>query len=205
MIVRAVFLLIVVELMGIHTIMASSLDIQENVKVINSQLESAKDPKIKAKLYCYRARNYTKSGEMEKAEDDYLAALNSSYEGWILSEFGYFMYKSGQYEKAYNISLRLLEDFTYLKDKASKLKKESKKRWEEEYLKNNPPNITIVTEPDPNRVTRHNLIKQQQAGKGVQQSGGKRPGKSSESTYKYWGSHPKTKNIPEPKQRSLDF
>ena len=205
MIERLSILAILVVLIGISSSHASSSETKEKIDSINAQLESIDDPKTKAKLYCYRARNHTKSGDHEKAKADYLKALNTSYEGWILKELGYFMYKLGEYEKAYNVSVKLLDDFPYLEQEATKLKTQAKNKWEEEYLKKNPPTITIDTVPDPNRVTRHDMIQQTETSQRSKNSGGKQTNKSNRSGYKYWDTHPKTKNIPVPKQRNLDY
>lgn len=204
-IIRLSILMVLVVLVRIPTSYASSSETQDMVNSINIQLDSVDDPKAKARLFCYRARNYTKSGEYEKAKDDYLKALNTSYEGWILKELGYFMYKREEYEKAYNVSVQLLNDFPYLEKEANQLKTQSKKKWEEEYLKNNPPTITIHTTPGSNRVSRHDLIKQSESSQKTQSSSGNQTNKSNNSGYKYWGSHPKTKNIPVPKQRNMEF
>lgn len=142
---------------------ASSRNQQEMIKAITDQLTIVHDPKEKAKLYCYRARNYAKAGEQAKAKEDYFKAINTSYDGWILNELGYFMYKSGEYEKAYNVANRVLTDFPQFNKEATKLKNQAKVKWNEEALKANPPTITIDTAPDPNRVTRHDLVKQQKA------------------------------------------
>jgi tetratricopeptide (TPR) repeat protein len=202
---RLIILLVILVLMGVPTLSASSSEALDMAESLNIQLDATDDPKAKAKLYCYRARNYTKSGEHEKAKDDYLRALNASYEGWILKELGHFMYKRGEYEKAYNVSVKLLNDFPYLEKEANHLKTQSKKKWEEEYLRNNPPTITIDTAPNANRVSRHDLIQQTESHQKTQYGGGKQTNKSNNSGYKYWSGHPKTKNIPVPKQRNMDF
>lgn len=205
MIARLSILIILFGLLGIPVPYASSSDSQKMLESINTQLKSTDEPKAKAKLYCYRARSYTKSGEHEKAKDDYLKALNTSYEGWILEELGYLMYKLGEYEKAYNVSVKLENDFPYLDKEANELKTLSKKKWEEEFSKNHPPTITIDTVPAPNRITRHELSKQSQMKHGNHYSGGKQINKPNQSGYKYWGTHPKTKNIPIPKQRNINY
>lgn len=160
---RLMFLLLLIGLLNTPALKASSSTPQDMIKVITDQLTTVDNPREKAKLHCYRARNYAKAGDQEKAKDDYLRAINTSYEGWILNELGYFMYKGGEYEKAYNVANKVLADFPQFKKDAAKLKKQAKAKWEEEYLKANPPTITIDTAPDPNRVTRHDLVRQPEA------------------------------------------
>jgi tetratricopeptide (TPR) repeat protein len=133
---------------------------EAQIEAINLQLQTAVSPKDQAKLYCYRARNHEIAGNIAQAKEDYFKALNTSYEGWILNELGYFMHRHGEYEKAYNISLKVLEDFPYLKKEAESLNIESRKMWDEALTKANPPTIIMDAEPDPHRVTRHDLIRQ---------------------------------------------
>lgn len=109
------------------------------------------------------------------------------------------MYKIGEYEKAYNVSLKLLNDFPYLEEDAHRLNAQSKKKWNEEYLRTNPPKISIDSAPDPNRITRHDLIKQTETRQKSHYSREKQPQESTKPVYKYWHSHPKMRTIPEPK------
>jgi hypothetical protein len=115
------------------------------------------------------------------------------------------MYKTRQYEKAYNVSVRVLSDFPYLKNEAGLLKQKSKKKWDEQVLTDNPPTITLDTVPDPNRVTRHDLINQAEAARGSQKGRRAQSGQSPKPMYKYWGKHPATKHIPEPRQKNFDY
>lgn len=185
MALRLMFLLLLIGLLNTPTptLKASSSTPQDMIKVINDQLTTVDNPKEKAKLYCYRARNKAKAGDQEEAIDDYLKAINTSYEGWILNELGHFMYKNGEFEKAYNVAEKVLVDFPQFKKEATKLKKQAKVQWYEEYLKANPPTITIDNDPDPNRVTRHDLVRQSAAGQST-----------SNNTQTYKGSSTSTNN-----------
>ena len=175
MTLRLMLFFLFIGLFDNHSLEASSKGQQDMIKIISDQLTTVDTPKEKAKLYCYRARNYAKAGERVKAKEDYFNAINTSYEGWILNEFGYFMYNGGEYEKAYNIADKVLTDFPQFKKEATQLKKQAKMKWNEEYLKANPPTITIDTAPDSNRVTRHDLVRQSEA---------RRPKSSNKQTYK---------------------
>lgn len=163
MTLRIVLLFFLLGLLGSPSLDASSTNPKDMIKVITDQLTTVDNPEEKAKLYCYRARNYAKAGDQAKAKNDYFKALNISYEGWILNELGYFMYKGGEYQKAYNVADKVMIDFPQFKKEATKLKNQAKAKWDEEYLKDNPPTITIDTAPDPNRVTRHDLNRQSKA------------------------------------------
>jgi len=56
-----------------------------------------------------------------------LRALRASYEGWILNELVFFMYNIGEFENAYKVSTRVLNDFPHLKEEATKLQIQAKK------------------------------------------------------------------------------
>jgi len=180
MALRLMFLLLLVGLLNTPTSKASSTTPQDMIQAITDQLTTVDNPKEKAKLYCYRARNNAKAGDKEKAKDDYVKAINTSYEGWILNELGHFMYMNGEFEKAYNVAEKVLVDFPQFKNEATKLKRQAKVKWDEEYLKANPPTITIDTDPDPNRVTRHDLVRQ--SGTGQSTSNNTQTYKGSSST-----------------------
>lgn len=130
-------------------------DVQKTIDMITDQLETAGSDIDKAKLYCFRARNYHKLGEKDKAENDYLAALSNNYAGWLLVEYGFFLYHNEEYEKSYAVALKVLEDFPYLKADAKKLGSQSRDKYEEKYYEENPPTIVMNTVVDPNRKTRH--------------------------------------------------
>ena len=197
-------LFLLIGLLDNPSLEASSTNQQEMIKAITDQLTTVHDPKEKAKLYCYRARNYAKAGEQAKAIEDYFKAINASYDGWILNELGYFMYNSGEYEKAYNVANKVMTDFPQFKKEAAKLKTQAKTKWDEEYLKNNPPTITIDTAPDPDRVTRQDLINKTKTSQGAINSSKAQTSNSSKPVSKHWGKHPATKHIPVPKQRNYD-
>lgn len=202
MVTRILVLVMAAGLLMPPALPAASPDVDDAVQAINEQLESAGDPQEKARLYCFRARNYAESGDLKQAQDDYLRALNASYEGWILNELGLFMYKIGEFEKAYNVSTRVLNDFPHLKKEAAKLQSQAKKKWEEDYLKNNPPTITLDGVSDPHRVTRHDLINRQKSG--INQTK-KKSSSAGKPISEHWGKHPATKHIPVPTRKPVDY
>ena len=115
----------------------------------------------KAKLCCYRARNHRKLKQPEKAEQDYLEALDLSYTGWILSEYSNFLYKTGEYERAYKAASKVIEDFPHLKKDAISTRDKAKAKYEEEYQAAHPP--TIIMDTVATRLTGYDLMRQQKA------------------------------------------
>lgn len=139
-------------------------DIEGVIRLLDDQVASAESDEERAKFCCFRARNYRKLKETDQAEQDYLEALDYDYAGWILNEYGYFLYRNGEYERAYRAAYRLNEDFPHFQDSALKLKNMARVKYQEAYNAANPPTIIMNSEVDPYRVTRHDLIRSQGQG-----------------------------------------
>ena len=135
-------------------------DVQQSIDWLDNQIASLEDGEEKAKLCCYRARNYLKLKDIDQAEQNYLEALDYHYSGWILHEYGYFLHRIGEYERAYRAAQKVLDDFPQFEKSAAKLKKKAYADYQEEYNSANPPTIIMDTEVDPYRVSRHDLIRQ---------------------------------------------
>ncbi|THB78771.1 MAG: hypothetical protein D6B25_03310 [Desulfobulbaceae bacterium] len=138
---------------------SSQENIQQLIDMINQQIQEVDSEDEKAKLCCHRARNHLKLKDIETAEQDYLEALELSYSGWILNEYSYFLYRTGEYQRAYRASQKVLEDFPHLSGDAGKLKKIAYEKYQEEYREQNPITIIMDTPANTNRVTRHDLLK----------------------------------------------
>jgi tetratricopeptide (TPR) repeat protein len=131
----------------------------DSITTLDQQIQESTSTSEKARLYCFRARNYAQLQNIEEARKDYILALNTNYSGWILNEYGYFLYHNNMYELAYNAAVKVLTDFPYLKKDAVILRDKAYARYEAEYYEKNPPTIIMDTEIDPHRVTRHDLIR----------------------------------------------
>ena len=132
--------------------------IQSILATLDKQIRESVSPDEKAKLYCFQARNYTKLNRIEEARNSYIQALNTSHTGWLLNEYGYFLYRNGMYELAYMASQKVLKDFPHLSKEATILQDKSFAGYKEEYYEKNPPTIIMDTQADPRRVSRHDLI-----------------------------------------------
>jgi tetratricopeptide (TPR) repeat protein len=140
---------------------ASQEEIRGIIRLLDEQVASAESDEERAKFCCFRARHYLKLKETDQAEQDYLEALDYNYAGWILNEYGYFLYRSGEYERAFRAADRLKEDFPQFKNSALKLKDMARKKYQEAYYAANPPTIIMDTEVNHDLVTRHDLIRRQ--------------------------------------------
>lgn len=147
-------------LVGVQ-VQAAQEDIQGTIQLLDEQIASAGSDEERAKFCCFRARHYQKLKDNDQAEQGYLEALDYNYSGWILNEYGYFLYRNGEYERAYRAAHRLKEDFPHFNDSALKLKNMARVKYQAAYDAAHPPTIIMDTEVDPNRVTRHDLIRRQ--------------------------------------------
>lgn len=160
MVLRAIHIWLVILLLLISVpVNGGQENIQGIIDSLDQQIASSASADEKATLCCYRARNYVKLKDNDQAEQDYLEALEYAYSGWILHEYSYFLYRTREYERAYRASLKVLEDFPQFEKSANKLKQKAFAKSREEYNSANPPTIIMNTEVDPNRVTRHDLIR----------------------------------------------
>ena len=96
---------------------------QAIIDMIDKQIDMAATDQEKAKLCCYKARNHRKLNQPEMAEQDYLEALELAYTGWILNEYSNFLYKTGEYGRAYKAASKVIEDFPHLQKEASNTRK----------------------------------------------------------------------------------
>ena len=99
------------------------------------------------------------NNKLDETEQGYLEALDYSYTGWILNEYSSFLYRTGEYERAYRAASKVVEDFPQFEREAESIKRKAKEEYQKEYLEANPPTIIMNTKVDPNRVTRHDLIR----------------------------------------------
>ncbi|WP_163338847.1 tol-pal system YbgF family protein [Desulfopila sp. IMCC35008] len=137
----------------------------EVIQALTQQIASTPDGKPKAKLHLYRARHYAKLGQKIEANNDYQAALKHHYAGWIANEYGYFLFNCGEYGLSYKTAKKVIKDFPQFAQEATKLKKKAGDKFKEQYLEENPPEIVMNVEVDPNQVTRLDLVRKQQANK----------------------------------------
>jgi tetratricopeptide (TPR) repeat protein len=135
----------------------------DNIETLDQQIHDTGSTSDKARLYCFRARNYANLQNIEEARKDYILALNTNYSGWILNEYGYFLYQNNMYELAYTAAMKVLKDFPYLQKEAVILKDKAYAKYEAEYYEKNPPTIIMDTEIDPHRLTRYDLIRKHRA------------------------------------------
>ncbi|BDD88735.1 hypothetical protein [Desulfofustis limnaeus] len=171
--------------------LADNADREEIINELTRLIQQTTSKEKLANYYCHRARNHTKLGNMEQAEADYISAIGNSYVGWLISEFGEFLFFTKQYEKAYNLSHKLEDDFPHFAKQANTLKKKAKEKYDEEYYKENPPTIVIDTVPNYAYKSRIQVINEVKARDAMMVI----PNQIAENCRREWGSD----------QRMVDF
>lgn len=158
--------------------------VASSIEDLTMQIVTTKDKSELSKLYTYRARAYTKAKQKELANKDYLKALGNNYAGWLMNEYGYFLYKKKDYKRAYVVAKKSVKDFPHTSGDALKLQQKAKKKYDAEYKKNNPETI-VVSEQNikRNQVTRYDLTKNKQPQKRRVIKAKSSPSKSSRSGY----------------------
>lgn len=155
-----------------------------SIEDLTIQIATTTNKSELSKLYTYRARAYTKAQQKDFANKDYLKALGYNYAGWLMNEYGYFLYKKGDYKRAYVVSKKSVEDFPHTSRDALKLQQKAKKKYDIEYKRNNPETI-VVNEQNlkRNQVTKYDLNKNKQPQKMRLIKAKNPPPKSSSSGY----------------------
>ena len=126
---------------------------------LTEQIAAAADAEEKGRLFLHRARQHARQGASNEALLDYRQALVNYPAGWILNEYGHYLYHCGEFEQAYQTAKKVLAEFPYLEGEAAALKAKAKQSYQEQYEKEHPPTIIMDNRADPRRVTRHDLIR----------------------------------------------
>lgn len=123
------------------------------------ELARATSPVEKSNLNMYKARNYAKLGEYEKALECYDKALKLNHKGWIHLERARFFFTHKEYDLAESEALTAQEETPTLKYQAAPIIKKARKKLESIYLAENPPTIIFDTKADATRKSRFDYIK----------------------------------------------
>jgi len=134
---------------------------QNIIKMLNQDIKRTKTPQEKSDLLIYRARQYSKIKEWEKALEDYNDALELNHKGWIHLERSHFLMKVGKYELAYEDAEAAKEEVPTLTLEADKIMDAAVAEVRKIYEAENPTTIVMDTRTDPYRKTRFDLMREQ--------------------------------------------
>ena len=134
---------------------------QNMIKMLNNDIKQAQSNKEKCCLLIYRARQYDKIKEPEKALKDYDEALKLDHKGWIHLERGHFLMKIGKYEQAYKEADAAKDEVPTLASEADAIMDTAIAKIRKEYEAENPVTIVMDSQVDPYRKTRFDLMRKQ--------------------------------------------
>jgi len=134
---------------------------QNIIEMLNCDIEQTQTNKEKSCLLIYRARQYCKIKEWNKALEDYNNALELDHKGWIHLERSHFLMNTGKYELAYQDAEAAKDEVPTLASEADTIMAAALVEIRKEYEAENPVTILMDTQVDPSRKTRFDLMKEQ--------------------------------------------
>lgn len=134
---------------------------QEFIKLLDQDIKQTHSAQHKSQLHIYRARQYSKIKEWEKALEDYNDALELDHKGWIHLERSKFLMAIGKYDLAYEDAEAAKEEVPTLGREADKIMDAAVAEIREKYEAENPITIVMDSKADPYRKTRFDLMREQ--------------------------------------------
>jgi len=131
------------------------------IEMLNYDIKQTKTAKEKSVLLIYRARQYSKIKELDKALEDYNNALELDHKGWIHLERSHFLMNIGKYELAYKDAEAAKDEVPTLASEADTIMATALEEIRKEYEAENPITIFMDTKVDPSRKTRFDLMHEQ--------------------------------------------
>ena len=131
------------------------------IEMLNYDIKQTKTAKEKSVLLIYRARQYSKIKELDKALEDYNNALELDHKGWIHLERSHFLMNIGKYELAYKDAEAAKDEVPTLASEADTIMATALVKIRKEYEAENPITIFMDTKVDPSRKTRFDLMHEQ--------------------------------------------
>jgi len=130
------------------------------IQMLNQDIKQSRTAGEKGTLHIYRARQYMKINQWDKAEEDYATALELNHKGWIHLERGHFFMARKKYDQAYEEAKAAKEEVPSLTREADKIIQVAGVEIQKQYEAENPK--TIVMDSMANRRrTRFDVMKEQ--------------------------------------------
>jgi Tfp pilus assembly protein PilF len=134
---------------------------QNIIEMLNCDIKQTQTNKKKSCLLIYRARQYCKIKEWDKALEDYNNALELDHKGWIHLERSHFLMNTGKYELAYQDAEAAKDEVPTLAREADTIMAAAIVEIRKEYEADNPVTILMDTQVDPSRKTRFDIMREQ--------------------------------------------
>lgn len=127
---------------------------------ITQQIERASSDAERSRLLVYRARNYHIAGDIDAAEQDYLAALKLESKGPTWADLAKLYTGQKDYAKAKKVIDKIDRDFAHLSEAITPMRELVVEQLRLTYLEEHPPEIIMDTEPNYAYVSRIQLQNQ---------------------------------------------
>jgi len=131
------------------------------IQMISEDIKNTKEKQKKSALHIYRARQYAKIKEWEKALDDYSTALELDHKGWIHLERSQFLLGMKEYELAYEDANAAKDEVPTLAADADIVIDKAVAIIRKQYEAENPETIIMNTRVDRYRKTRFDVMREQ--------------------------------------------
>lgn len=131
------------------------------IEMITADIERCNDNQKKSSFHIYRARQYVKIKQWDKALEDYTVALELDHKGWIHLERSKFLLARGKYELAYEDANAAKEEVPTLAAEADEVIEKAVAVVRQRYEEANPLTIIMDSRVDRSRKTRFDVMREQ--------------------------------------------
>ncbi len=133
---------------------------QNIIDDIDKQLDEVQTTEERGRLYMFKARNYARGGDYEKALESYDRAIRLNHRGWVHLERANFFLLHKKYALAETEAFAAKEETSTLASQADPIIHKAEKELEKIYLTENPPVIIFDTEANSSRKSRFDYMRQ---------------------------------------------
>jgi len=102
---------------------AYARDTSQAIRELDKQIASASTPKSIANLHVFKARQLLAAGKVDRAITSYIESLRANQKGSTWVELGNLYFKTGEYEKAFIVTAKVVSKYPHLDEGAALLKK----------------------------------------------------------------------------------
>lgn len=155
---KSLFLPLLVVLLTASISLAA--DSQVLIKQLDHEIEQAQDAVTKSTLHMYRARQYTRIQEWERALEDYNQALELNHQGWIHLERSSFLMTVGNYDQANEDAQAAKKEVPTLSPEADRLIEAAEAEIQKKYEAENPPTIIMDAVVNRSRKSRFDVMRE---------------------------------------------
>jgi len=114
------------------------------IEQLTREIAVTQNPAEKSRLHMFRARNYHNTGSLERAENDYDAALEYDHKGWIHLERSRFYLARNEFKQVVREATAAWKETPTLKSSAEKLIARAHKELKKKRRERNPREILLT-------------------------------------------------------------